>query len=213
MGGQRDRTLSTAIQSNVWQINPPAPIEGDRLIEVRSFDHVAIAVHDLARAAHLYGDVLGGDLIRGGDDLELGIRTMQFKLPPGVKVELLTPIGDSYLSRYLDKHGEGFHHATIFVEDLSAAVAELESEGFELIDVDDSMETWQEAFLRPSSGFGALLQLVATVLDWGVPVDGLTVPGILAGEWRWMNNTCIRAAEIEAKGITSVRPPKSFVDR
>lgn len=183
------------------------------MIEVHGFDHVAIAVRDLPRAASLYGDVLGGDLVRGGDDLELGIRTMQFKLPPGVKVELLTPIGDSYLARYIDKHGEGFHHATIFVADLSAAVTDLESEGFEVIDYDDSMETWQEAFVRPSSGFGALLQLVATVLDWSEPIDGLTVEGVLGGEWRWMNNTCIRRDEIESKGITSVRPPKNFVDR
>lgn len=183
------------------------------MIEVRSFDHIAIAVRDLERAAVLYGDILGGDLVRGGDDLELGIRTMQFKLPPAVKVELLTPIGDSYLARYIDKHGEGFHHATIFVEDLPVAVAELESEGFEIIDYDDSMDTWQEAFVRPSSGFGALLQLVATVLDWSEPIDGLTVEGILGGEWRWMNNTCIRTVDVESKGITSVRPPKNFVDR
>jgi len=195
-------------------LKPANELEGDnRLIDVRSFDHIAIAVSDLRRAAHLYAEVLGGELVRGADDLELGIRTMQFKLPPGIKVELLTPIGDSYLARYIAKHGEGFHHATIFVADLAAAIAELQSEGFELIDIDDSMDTWQEAFVRPSSGFGALLQLVSTVLDWAVPIDGLTVEGILAGEWRWMNNTCVRHADVEREGITSVRPPKKFVDR
>ena len=174
---------------------------------------MAIAVKDLARAADLYGKVLGGELVRGADDLELGIRTLQFRLPPGVKVELLTPIGDSYLKRYLDKHGEGFHHATIFVDDLAAAVAELEAEGFDVVDYDDTMDSWQEAFVRPSSGFGALLQLVSTVLDWSVPIPGLTVEGVLNGEWRWMNNTCIRTADVERDGIESVRPPKNFVAR
>jgi methylmalonyl-CoA/ethylmalonyl-CoA epimerase len=184
--------------------------EGGTVIDVRRFDHVAIAVRDLARAAELYGDVLGGELVRGGDDLELGIRTMQFKLPPGVKVELLTPIGDSYLARYLDKHGEGFHHATIFVADIHAAVAELGEWGFEVVDFDPAMPTWQEVFVRPSSGFGALLQVVATTSDWSRPTEGITREAILAGEWRWMNNDCVPAADVEDQSLTSTRPPKNF---
>jgi methylmalonyl-CoA/ethylmalonyl-CoA epimerase len=180
------------------------------LIEVRRFDHIAIAVRDIARAAVLYGDVLGGVMVRGGDDLELGIRTVQYKLPPGVKVELMTPIGDSYLARYLDKHGEGFHHATIFVADVHTAVAELESAGFELVDFDPAMPTWQEVFVRPASGFGALLQIVSTTLDWSEPVEGLTMAGVLAGEWRWLNNHVVRTDEVQRDALTSVRPPKNF---
>lgn len=183
------------------------------MIDVRYFDHVAIAVRDIARAAHMYGELFGGTLVRGGDDLELGLRTMQFKIAPGVKVELLTPNGASYLARYLDKHGEGLHHVTVFVGDIHQATAELQENGFEIVDFSDEMETWQEAFIRPSSGFGTLVQLVATVLDWSEPIEGLTVEGIMAGEWRWLNNTCVRATEVEAQGLTSIRPPKSFVTR
>jgi methylmalonyl-CoA/ethylmalonyl-CoA epimerase len=183
------------------------------VIQVDRFDHIAIAVRDLARAAELYGDLLGGTIVRGGDDLELGIRTLQFKLPPGVKVELLTPIGDSYLARYLDKHGEGFHHATIFVDDIATAAEEMQARGFEIIDYDDSMPTWQEAFVRPTSGFGALLQLVTSTSEWGQPIDGLTVESVMAGEWRWVNNSCVPAAQVERDGIVSVRPEKNFVNR
>jgi methylmalonyl-CoA/ethylmalonyl-CoA epimerase len=183
------------------------------VIQVERFDHIAIAVRDLARAAELYGELLGGTIVRGGDDLELGIRTIQFKLPPGVKVELLTPIGDSYLARYIDKHGEGFHHATIFVDDIASAAEAMRERGFEIVDYDDSMPTWQEAFVRPTSGFGALVQLVASTSDWTQPIDGLTVEGVLAGEWRWINNHCVPAADAERDGIVSVRPEKNFVTR
>jgi methylmalonyl-CoA/ethylmalonyl-CoA epimerase len=183
------------------------------VIEVQHFDHIAIAVRDLARAAELYGDALRGELVRGGDDLELGIRTMQFKLPPAIKVELLTPIGDSYLARYLDKHGEGFHHATIFVVDIHAAVAELEARGFETVDFDASMEAWQEAFIRPSTGFGALIQLVTTGKDWSTPVAGLTREGVLAGEWQWINSECVRTEDIARRALASTRPPKRFAER
>jgi methylmalonyl-CoA/ethylmalonyl-CoA epimerase len=183
------------------------------VIDVRRFDHIGIAVRDLARAAELYGEILGGTLVRGGDDVELGIRTLQFKLPPDVKVELLTPLGNSYMQRYLDKHGEGFHHATIFVGDVRAAVAELESRGFVTVDLEDSMPTWQEVFVKPSSGFGALLQLVATVSDWSTPIEGMTVEGVLAGEWRWMNNHPVPAEAVERGEVSSSRPPKNFVSR
>jgi methylmalonyl-CoA/ethylmalonyl-CoA epimerase len=183
------------------------------MIDVQCLDHIGIAVRDLARAAHLYGDVLGGELVRGGDDHELGLRTMQFRLPPGVKIELLTPLGDSYLTRYLDKHGEGFHHATILVGDLRSATAELEAEGYEIVDFDDSMDTWQEAFIRPSSGFGTLLQLVTSVSDWTAPISGLTREGVLAGEWRWVNNACLHVDEVERLGLTNLRPPKNFAQR
>lgn len=183
------------------------------MIDLDRFDHIGIAVRDIGRAAELYGGVFGGTLVRGGDDLDLGIRTMQFKFPPGVKVELLTPIGNSYLARYIDKHGEGFHHATLFVANVRDAVAELESRGFELVDFDDAMDTWQEVFVRPSSGFGTLLQLVTSTLDWTTPTEGMTVEQVLNGEWRWMNNQCIRAEVIEREGITSARTPRGFAQR
>lgn len=183
------------------------------MIGLDRFDHVALAVRDLGAAAELYGELMGGTLVRGGDDLELGIRTMQFKYPPGIKVELLTPIGQSYLAAYLDRHGEGFHHATVFVDDLRVTIDVLAERGYELVDVDLSMDTWQEAFVRPRSGFGALLQLVCSTLDWSQPVPGMTVESILAGEWRWLNNTCIPTAEVESQGLTSVRPPKNFASK
>ena len=180
------------------------------MIDVQKFDHIGIAVRDLARAAELYGDVLGGELVRGGDDLELGLRTMQFKFPPGIKVELLTPIGDSYLARFLDKHGEGFHHATIFVPDVHQAVAELESRGFEVVDFDATMDTWQEVFVRPASGFGALLQIVTSVSDWASPVPGMTRAAVLAGEWRWVDNACVHVSDVERLEPSGQRPPKNF---
>jgi methylmalonyl-CoA/ethylmalonyl-CoA epimerase len=184
------------------------------MIDLLRFDHVAIATRDLAGAARLYGDMFGGILVRGGDDIELGIRTLQFKYPPGVKLELLSPLGDdSYLARYLDKHGDGFHHATVFVRDIEAAIAEMQEQGYELVDIELAMPTWREAFVRPRSGFGALLQLVDSTLEWGDPVPGMTVAGVLAGEWRWVNNQNYRVEDVERLGLTSLRPPKGFVQR
>lgn len=158
------------------------------MTEVRRFDHVAIAVADLHRAVHLYQDVLGGEFISGGDDERLAIRTLQLRFPPGTKVELMTPLTeDSYLQRFIDKHGGGFHHATMFVADVTQAVDELTAEGFEVVDTDVESTVWKETFVRPSSGFGALLQL-ATVDDetrWLTPADGFGIEDVVEGRVVW----------------------------
>ena len=155
---------------------------------VRKFDHVAIAVHDLAEAVPLYHGVLGGELIAGGDDEGLRLRTLQLRFAPGTKVELMQPLDrGSYLATYLDKHGQGFHHMTCIVDDVSEAVARLEAAGFETVDTDlSSKPSWQETFVRPKSAFGTLLQLARTELEWGRPlVPGATVDDVVAGRLVW----------------------------
>lgn len=150
-------------------------------------DHVAIAVSDLEGAVRLYQDVLGGTFIAGGDDESLGIRTVQLRFPPGTKVEFLTPIGeDSYLQRYLDKHGSGFHHLTCFVEDVPTAVRSLEDAGYEVVDTDLTKPGWRETFVRPRSGFGALLQLAESDHEWSTPaLPGATAADVIAGRLEW----------------------------
>ena len=136
-------------------------------IEAAKFDHVAIAVRSIRAAARLFQDVLGAEYIAGGDDLRLDIRTVQFRLEPGVKIELMEPMSeDSYLARFIDKHGEGFHHTTLFFENIEEVIPRLEGKGFEVVDTDLSDAGWRETFVRPSVGFGTLLQIVDTDFDW-----------------------------------------------
>jgi methylmalonyl-CoA/ethylmalonyl-CoA epimerase len=155
---------------------------------VRRLDHVAIAVWDLAEAVPLFHDLLGGKLIAGGDDENQGLRTIQLRYPPGIKIELIQPLTPvSRLTAYLEKHGPGFHHMTGFVADVEEAVAALESCGFETVDTHTTNPYWRETYLRPSSGFATLLQLAATELEWEEPVmpEGATVEDVIAGRIVW----------------------------
>ena len=161
-----------------------------------SIDHVAIATHDLERAGRFFGDVLGATFIAGGDDERLGIRTAQFRLEPGFKVEIMQPLDEeSYLHAFIEKHGEGFHHMTTFFDDLEALIPRLEAAGFDTVDPDFSDPTWYEVFVRPRSGFGALLQLTQTSVDWQVPHTHITFADVAAGRVRWNNS------ETELKSI------------
>ena len=151
-----------------------------------SIDHVAIATRSLEEAGRLFGDVLGAEFIAGGDDEELGIRTAQFILPPGVKIELMTPLHQqSYLHAFIEKHGEGFHHMTTFFEDLEALIADLDDHGFTTVDTGVPNPAWHETFIKPSAAFGALFQNVQTNRDWSKPHTHITFDDVLAGHVIW----------------------------
>ena len=153
--------------------------------KIQRADHMGIAVNSIVDAIPLYRDVFGGTLITGGDDYYLGLRTIQYKLS-NLKIELLEPLSqESYLAKYLEQHGEGFHHMTLFVDDVSLTLKDLNSHGFETVDTDLKSPTWRETFVRPKSGFGCLIQVVDSSLSWSDPHPTMTVNQILNGEWRW----------------------------
>jgi len=74
-------------------------------------------------------------------------------------VELLEPLGEGFLSRFLAKRGEGLHHMTFKTEDIRAAITHVEGLGYELVDVSLDDPDWKEAFMRPSRSHGTLIQL------------------------------------------------------
>ena len=149
---------------------------------VLRMDHVAVAVSDPREGAALFGDTLGGRFLFGGDNDHQGIRVAQFVLPGGMKIELISPLrDDAPVARFLEKRGPGVHHITLIVADVEVAVARLEGHGYEVVDVDVRKPAWREAFVRPRSGCGTLLQLADTTLRWDEPAEGITLEDVLAG--------------------------------
>jgi methylmalonyl-CoA/ethylmalonyl-CoA epimerase len=177
-------------------------------------DHVAIAVDDLGRAWQLYGKLLGGTFVAGGDDTEIGIRVLQVKLPPGAKVELIEPLDTtSYLQGFLDRHGPGFHHMTLIVDDVVAADEELRAAGFATTDLDLHDPQWRETYIRPSSGFGALIQLTDSPLDWGVVQTHITPEQVIAGEVLWVGTEKPRLRTPEDGPPPDRTPPDDVAPR
>jgi methylmalonyl-CoA/ethylmalonyl-CoA epimerase len=121
------------------------------------FDHVGVALHSIKPAVGLYRDGLAGEYLMGGDAPVW--RWIQFRYPGGGKIELLEPIGDGFLSNFLDKRGEGLHHVTFKTDDIRGAIDHLRGRGYELVDVNIDNPHWKEAFLRPSKSHGTLIQI------------------------------------------------------
>jgi methylmalonyl-CoA/ethylmalonyl-CoA epimerase len=153
--------------------------EGAGLLRV---DHVAIAVADLREGVALFGHALGGRFLFGGDNDHQGIRIAQFVLPGGMKIELITALrDDAGVARFLERRGPGVHHITMIFIDVEVAVAHLEAAGYELVDTDLTNPVWREAYVRPRSGCGTLLQLADTTIRWDTPANGIVLDDVLAG--------------------------------
>lgn len=149
---------------------------------VERFDHLCVAVHSIAGAASLVR-LMGGALVDGGDSPKGRFRWVQFCLPGGSKLEMIEPLPDAgpenFLVRFLKTGGEGLHHVTLKVTDLTAAIARAGELGFDVVGVDTSGSNWKEAFVHPKTANGVLVQLA----QWDDLPDreGLELTDILDG--------------------------------
>jgi methylmalonyl-CoA epimerase len=124
-------------------------------------DHVGIAVKDLSAALAFYRDALGLDVEAPEDVASQRVRA--HFVPVGESnIELLEATApDSPIARFVDRRGPGLHHITLRVEDIAAALAQLEARGVKLIDPQPrpGAEHALVAFVHPSSAHGVLVEL------------------------------------------------------
>jgi methylmalonyl-CoA/ethylmalonyl-CoA epimerase len=133
---------------------------------VQSFDHTAVAVHDIKAALPLYRDLLGG-VPSGFERINArGFMWLSLRYPNGSVVELIAPHGEpGFLHAFLEKRGEGAHHMTFIVHDLKRAVDRARAAGLRVVEEDYANPRWQEAFISPRSAFGTIIQLAQSDLD------------------------------------------------
>jgi methylmalonyl-CoA/ethylmalonyl-CoA epimerase len=135
------------------------------LLEGARLDHVAVAVRDPAAGAAVFRDLLGGTFLMGADQAVQGFRFVQYRFPGGGKIELVTPLGEGFLARFLDRRGEGVHHITFRVDRLEEQIERLRSAGIPLTQVSLEDPGWKEAFVHPSHANGVLIQLAESNVD------------------------------------------------
>jgi methylmalonyl-CoA/ethylmalonyl-CoA epimerase len=132
-------------------------------VEVRSLDHVAIAVDDLDAAVETYRRLFGAEVeLRGRLDDE-GVEAVYLRVG-GDRLELLGALAaDTSLGRFLAKRGPGMHHVAFEVTDVSAALDDLSARGATLVDDKPRMGlAGQEvAFVHPDSLHGVLAEVVS----------------------------------------------------
>ena len=124
-------------------------------------DHIGIVVRDIATALKVYQVALGLPL---RETVELADQQVKVAfLPIGESnIELVQPTSDDTgVARYLAKRGEGVHHICIEVEDIEAALAQLEAHNVQLIDHEPRQGAHgRVAFVHPKGAHGVLVELV-----------------------------------------------------
>lgn len=126
------------------------------------FHHIGIIVRDLAVAAAAYR-LLG---FRPGHEEVVATQGVRVLLVPTREpdqyIELFTPLSAGRLADFLTKRGEGMHHVAFAVDDIAAALGQLQANGVRLVDEMPraGAHGWSVAFLHPASAHGVLIELV-----------------------------------------------------
>ena len=123
-------------------------------------DHVSIGTRDLADGWKLFGGLLGGRWVYGGDSPGFWWGQVQFRTGP--KIELITPTGgpdSAFLERFLSRNGSGAHHFNFIVSDIERTLERIRALGIEPVQVRLDDPRWKEAFLRSRDAFGIVIQV------------------------------------------------------
>ena len=124
------------------------------------FDHLSFAVHDAIAWGRRLRRVLGATPI-GGEVMpefrflitHLGTATT------GGRIEVMEPNGPGFLTRFLDRQGEGAHHITFTVPSLRTTVDDVRDLGLTVVKEDYGHAPWQEAFIYPDARHNVVIQL------------------------------------------------------
>jgi methylmalonyl-CoA epimerase len=129
----------------------------------RGIHHLGVAVDDLDSALETYERLFGAEVEHQATIDQQGVRAASLRIGEG-RVELLEALGqDTPVGRFLAKRGPGMHHVAYEVNDLRATLAELTSEGAELIDSEPRAGLFglEVAFVHPDSVHGVLSEVVS----------------------------------------------------
>ena len=126
-----------------------------------TIDHLGIAVKSLAASKAIY-QKLG--MTVSPEELVEAEQVRVVMVPVGeTRLELLEPTSeDSVIAKFIAKRGEGLHHVSLRVPDLTAAVARLKRDGVRLVSEEIKVGAGghRYVFVHPSSTGGVLLELV-----------------------------------------------------
>ncbi len=153
-----------------WQVGDTTPPErpdavaftlrSGEMVRMR-VDHVSIAVRDIDATLRFFETYVPFRLRRPPHPGWDGTFLVASFYVNDYKVELIQacPGRESFVERFIERHGEGFHHISIDIDRLAPYVADLEADGVRVVDRQTLRGGIETAFISPRSAFGTLIQL------------------------------------------------------
>ena len=122
---------------------------------ITGINHIGICVNNIEDAAKFFGDNLDAKVTETVEYSELGQISTFIELKDGLKFEVMTPMGEGgVVEKFLEKHGEGFHHISLLTDDFDNTVAKCAENGCRIIPGGEKY-----AFIHPKSGKGILYEI------------------------------------------------------
>jgi len=148
---------------------------------IKKLHHVAVAVESVQEALHFYHDVLGLNDITIKTLKDRGLKVALIQAGDS-EIELLEPTTpDNTVRKFLDRRGSGLHHICFQVDDIEAAMRELEGRGAEFIDpVPREGAVGLVSFMPPSVADGVLVELAQIAVPHAAPATAESAPSTAA---------------------------------
>ena len=128
-------------------------------MQAKRIDHVAIVVPDLEAAVATYEQNFGLTKVSAGEVPALGLRNAFLQIGDA-QLELVTPLtAQGPVADFLVKQRGGMYLLSLEVDDLDAAIKELQDQGVR-VNVAAGSGGQRLAFVSPSATHGVLLQLL-----------------------------------------------------
>jgi methylmalonyl-CoA/ethylmalonyl-CoA epimerase len=131
-------------------------------MRVRGVHHIGIAVRNLEESLRRWSALFAAEPSPIEEIPERGVRLAHLRFAEGPEVELVSPLGDaSPVSKFLESRGEGIQHVTLEVDDIEAAMGELNRAGLRFLS--DTPQTGagggRVAFVHPRTLNGVLVEI------------------------------------------------------
>jgi methylmalonyl-CoA epimerase len=125
---------------------------------LKKVNHIGIAVKNMDEAREFWNKIFGVET--PPPMTEKDMQVCMIKLGD-VLIELLAPVGEGVMSKFIEKRGEGIHHICYEVENVYSAIKELAAKGMELVDKEPREGAEGKiAFLHPRATHGVLTEIV-----------------------------------------------------
>ena len=131
--------------------------------KILGVDHIGVAVNDLEETQNFW-TAIGLPWTGQETVAEQKVTTTFNPTPNGSEIELLAATEpDSPIAKFIEKNGGrgGIQHIALRVDDLPAAIADLQEKGIKMIDTKPRKGAGGAdiAFVHPKSTYGVLLEL------------------------------------------------------